>query len=393
MSKHSIRVLGAVYVSQALSAFADNALLIIAIALLKASSFSAQIPWLQAGFILPFVLLAPYVGVLADSLPKGKVLFLGNGIKLIGAGLIWLTPLTLIGYAVVGIGAAIYSPAKYGILGQLVNHDKLVRANGWMEASTLVAILLGVVVGGLLADRSLHGAMLSVVLLYATAMLLNRLIPTLNIERTYQGETIAHLSRAFVHEVSLLWHDRDARLSLTGTSLFWALGSSLRLMLFAWVPVALLINDNQLPATLMGLVSIGIMLGAGLAAWLLPLQLAKRAIWGGLALAPLLLVLAFTQQLDIASVLLIALGIAGGWFVVPLNAVLQRRGHQSIGTGRALAVQNLFENIAMLLAVSVYGLVANHFNINTILIGYALVLGTGMLILIRFARRAVHLVH
>jgi LPLT family lysophospholipid transporter-like MFS transporter len=369
----------AVYSSQALSAFADNALLIIAIALLKNENIGEQIPWLQAGFLLPFILLSPFLGVLADSLAKGNVMLLGNSIKLLGAGMVLFTPLTLIGYAIVGIGAAVYSPAKYGILGQLVSNDKLVRANGWMEGSTLVAILLGVVIGGMLADWSVTGALWLVLSFYALAMLINLFIPKLASERSYQGESVWLLITDFYHQIGTLWRNRDARLSLTGTSLFWAMGSSLRLMLFAWVPVALLVDDNQLPATLMGVVSIGIMLGAGLAAWRLQLQNARLALWGGLALAPLLIGLIFTHHLVIAIILLISLGIAGGWFIVPLNALLQQRGHESIGAGHALAIQNLFENTTMFLAVSLYGLLSHYFTINLIMLIFTTVLAILML--------------
>jgi LPLT family lysophospholipid transporter-like MFS transporter len=365
----------AVYSSQALSAFADNALLIIAIALLKNANIGEQIPWLQAGFLLPFVILAPFLGVFADSLSKGRVMLFGNGIKLLGAGMVLFTPLTLIGYAIVGIGAAIYSPAKYGILGQLVSTDKLVRANGWMEGSTLVAILLGVVIGGVLADWSVMGALWLVLSFYALAMLINLLIPKLASERSYQGESVWLLITDFYHHLGTLWRNRDARLSLTGTSLFWAMGSSLRLMLFAWVPVALLVDDNQLPATLMGVVSIGIMLGAGLAAWRLQIHNSRLALWGGLAIAPLLFALVLTQNLIIAGIVLVGIGIAGGWFIVPLNALLQQRGHESIGAGRALAIQNLFENTAMFLAVSLYGSLTSYWDINTIIFGFALIFG------------------
>jgi LPLT family lysophospholipid transporter-like MFS transporter len=235
-----------------------------------------------------------------------------------------------------------------------------------------------VVVGGLLADWSLQGALSIIVALYALAGFVNLFVPKLPIEKPYQNENVWRLVADFFTQLRQLWRLPDARLSLTGTSLFWATGSSLRLMLFAWVPVALLVDNNQLPATLMGLVSIGITVGAGLAAWKLPLHKARLALWGGLALAPLLLLLAFTHQLIVAVGLLIALGVAGGWFVVPLNALLQQRGHQSIGTGRALAVQNVFENTAMFVWVSMYGLLIPYLTINTMMLIFAGLLGMTM---------------
>jgi LPLT family lysophospholipid transporter-like MFS transporter len=365
----------AVYTTQFCSAFADNALLITAIALLKSMDHSQQIPWLQAVFVLPFVLLAPFVGVFADSLPKGRVMMLGNGLKLLGALALVFDTDPLWGYALVGIGAALYSPAKYGILSQLVNSDRLVKANAWMEGSTLVAILLGVVVGGLLADWSIEASLILLVMIYALAALINTLIPQLKAERPYQGESPWLLITLFAQEVNALWKHPQARTTLIGTSAFWATGSTLRLMLFAWVPVALLVEDNQLPATLMGMVSIGIMIGAGLAAWRLKHTQLNLALWGGLLLSPLLFALAYTNQISVAVALLIAIGIAGGWFIVPLNAALQHHGKAHMGTGRALAVQNLWENIAMFGAVSLYGLVLGSVDVISLILLLSILLG------------------
>lgn len=359
----SNRHLIAVYTAQYCSAFADNALLITAIALLKSMEQSQQIPWLQSLFVLPFVLLAPFVGVFADSLPKGRVMMLGNGLKLIGATSIIMGLNPLLGYAIVGIGAAIYSPAKYGILAQLVPNEKLVKANAWMEGSTLVAILTGVVIGGLLADWSIEWSLFGITLVYGLATIINLAIPKLSAERPYQGESLTVLLLNFKHQLSALWRHPTARTTLLGTSAFWATGSTLRLMLFAWVPVALFIDDNQLPATLMGMVSIGIMLGAGLAAFKLNHHQLYPALLGGLFLSPLLFALAFTSNISIAIALLVGIGIAGGWFIVPLNAALQHHGLESIGSGRAIAVQNLWENVAMFLAVSLYGLIISHVDV------------------------------
>lgn len=364
-----------VYTAQFLSAFADNALLITAIAMLKSMEQSQQIPWLQAVFVLPFVLLAPFVGVFADSLPKGRVMLLGNGLKLLGAFAIILHSNPLWGYALVGIGAAIYSPAKYGILSQLVPTDRLVKANAWMEGSTLVAILLGVVVGGLLADWSIELSLLVLIGVYLLAAFINMTIPKLAVERPYQGENLWRLLVTFMQEVKALWQHPQARTTLIGTSAFWATGSSLRLMLFAWVPVALLVDDNQLPATLMGMVSVGIMIGAGLAAWRLQHHQLIHALIGGLLLAPLLFTLAYTTELSFAVLLLIGIGAAGGWFIVPLNAALQHHGQAHMGTGRALAVQNLWENIAMFTAVSIYGLVIGSVDIVSLILLLSLLLG------------------
>jgi LPLT family lysophospholipid transporter-like MFS transporter len=376
------RPLLAVYSAQFCSAFADNALLITAIAILKSMEQSQQIPWLQAIFVLSFILLAPFVGVFADSHSKGRVMMLGNGLKLIGAASLILDVYPLWGYALVGIGAAIYSPAKYGILTQLVSSERLVKANAWMEGSTLVAILLGVVIGGFLADWSVVASLWLLIGVYMLAALLNLGIPKLAAERPYQGESLKQLLFIFAQEVSALWRHQQARATLIGTSAFWATGSTLRLMLFAWVPVALLVEDNQLPATLMGMVSIGIMIGAGFAAWRLQHHQLMHALLGGLLLSPLLFALAYTTNLSLAVLLLIAIGAAGGWFIVPLNAALQHHGQEHMGTGRALAVQNLWENVAMFVAVSIYGLVIGSVDVISLIILLSLLLGAILIALI-----------
>jgi LPLT family lysophospholipid transporter-like MFS transporter len=236
----------------------------------------------------------------------------------------------------------------------MFDKSKLVRANGLLEGSTIVAILLGVLAGGWLADHSVTLAFGTVLAVYALAALCNLLIPRLPPERPLAGHQLLAQGRDFLAGFKLLWHDREARFSLMGTSLFWGSGATLRLMLFAWVPVALALNDNQTPANLMGVVSIGIVVGAFLAGLLVSLAKVNRALIGGLLVGPLLMALAFSHSLTLAGLLLMGLGAAGGFLVVPLNALLQDRGHGSIGAGRALAVQNFWENIAMLICVWLY---------------------------------------
>lgn len=348
--------MGAVLLAQFFSAFGDNALLITAIALVKADGHAGWIPLLQAFFVIPFILLAPFVGALADAFPKGRVMLFANGLKLVGASSMAAGLPPLLSYGMAGVGAAAYSPAKYGILSQLFGPDKLVKANGLLEGSTIVAILLGVVVGGWLADQSLAWAFSGVIGVYALAALINLLIPRLPPEHPLTHFDFSSLLRQFIDSLGTLWRDTDSRFSLIGTSLFWGTGSTLRLILFAWVPVALGIASNQMPANLMGVVSIGIVIGAALAGLLVKLETVNRVLIGGLLLGPL--VLLFAQQTDLisAALLLAAIGAAGGLFVVPLNALLQERGHRSVGAGHALAVQNLWENLAMLGFVGTYAL-------------------------------------
>lgn len=345
-----------VLVAQFFSALADNAILIAAIAIVKTQGLPNLVPLLQESFVVPFILLAPFVGQVADGFPKGRVMLVGNLIKLAGAiaMVAGVNPLTA--YGLIGIGAAMYSPAKYGILSQMFGPASLVRANGMMEGSTIVAILLGVLLGGWLADYSLHWAFIGVVSAYSLAAVANLFIPRLPAENPGAHFNPLRLIRQFMTSLAVLFRNPDSRFSLLGTSVFWGSGTTLRLMLFAWVPAALLITDNQTPANLMGAVSIGVVLGAVGAGLWISLANVNRALVGGLVLGPFILLLAFVHDLSLAYALMIAIGICGGSFVVPLNALLQARGHETIGAGNALAVQNFAENIAMLLFVGGYSL-------------------------------------
>lgn len=347
----------ALLVAQFLSALADNAVLVAAIALAKAAGDASQVPLLQAAFVVPFILLAPFLGPLADAYPKGRVMLAANGVKLAGAALMASGVSPLLSYGLIGLGAAAYSPAKYGILSQMFPPARLVKANSLMEGSTIAAILLGVLVGGWLADRSLGLALGAVLGCYGAAALANLLVPRLPAERPARGSLKAQAVR-FLSTLKHLIRDRDARFSLLGTSLFWGSGSTLRIMLFAWVPAVLGIADNGTPAQLMGALSVGIVLGAAAAAAWVSLDKVNRALLGGLALGPLVLALAGIRDLGLAYGLMAAVGMAGGFFVVPLNALLQERGHESVGAGQALAVQNFAENLAMLGLAGAYSLSA-----------------------------------
>jgi LPLT family lysophospholipid transporter-like MFS transporter len=344
----------AITTAQFLSALADNALLIAAIALLKTESHADLIPWLQESFIVPYIALAPFAGPIADSFPKGRVMFSGNALKLAGASFILAGVNPLLGYALAGIGATIYSPAKYGILTQLFNAGKLIRANGVLEGSTIAAILLGVVAGGVLADRSVNLALMAVVTLYVLAAGANLLIPHLSPERSLSRTSLSVLIKDFLAALTTMATNRDARFSLIGSSIFWGAGAALRLLLFAWVPIALGIADNQTPSLLMAALSIGIVLGALGAGGFITITTVNRALIGGLLLGPLVLAMAYSAAMALTVILLILIGACGGILVVPLNALLQERGHQTIGAGRAVAVQNLFENLSMLLFVGLY---------------------------------------
>ncbi len=376
--------------AQFVSALADNVLFILVLALIRDAGGNGMIPLVQEFFVFAFILLAPFVGPFADSQPKGRVMMLANGIKFLGAAFILAGGNPLLGYAIVGAGAAAYSPAKYGILTQYFEPEKLVKANGWLEGSTIAAILLGVVLGGYLADHDLRLALWIAPGLYVLAALLNLLIPKLPPENPLQHFRAAHFLNAFWNDVRTLFRIPDARFSLLGTGMFWASGATLRLLLFAWVPAALLINDTQTPANLMGVVSIGIVLGAALAGVMVKLDNANRALAGGVLLGPLILALAFQDSLTTSQLLLAAIGLAGGYFAIPLNALLQETGHETIGAGRALAVQNFTENGFMLLMVGLYYAVAR-FDLDaqqlTAVFGGVMLLGMTWLAVARLSNR------
>ena len=345
----------AVLAAQFLSALADNALLFAAIALLKSQHAPEwQMPLLQEAFVIAFILLAPFVGPFADAIPKGRAMLLANCMKLLGAAAMLLGVHPLLAYNLVGVGAAAYSPAKYGILSELVGAAELVKANSLIEGSTIVAILLGAVMGGLLADWSVQGALAAIVVCYLLAALSNLLIPRLRAVHPLKQLSPVALVKDFGVAMRTLMSNRDARFSLFGTSVFWGAGSTLRFLLVAWVPVALLIVNNHTPATLSGVVAIGIAFGAGAAAKFITLNSVNRALPAGIAIGLLIMVFAQVTSMPIAIVMLVLIGACGGFYVVPLNALLQERGHETVGAGHAIAVQNFFENMSMLLMVGFY---------------------------------------
>jgi len=348
---HTLRF---VLAAQFLSALADNALLFAAIALLKSQLYPAwSIPALQEFFVAAYILLAPFAGPLADGLPKGRVMLIANGLKFLGAGamLVGLNP--FIAYGLVGLGAAAYSPAKYGILSELVTPDKLIKANGAMEASTIAAILLGAIAGGMAADWNVTGTLVGIVVLYAAAGLVNLFIPATGaVLRPIPS--LRNQLHNFVHSFKTLWADGPARLSMLGTSAFWGAGATLRFLLVAWVPAALAITSNAMPAYLNASTAVGIVVGAALAARFITMENATKAIWAGVVLGVVVALLAAVGTLPLAFALTALVGIAGGFFVVPLNALLQERGHTLVGTGSAIAAQNLMENLFMLTMVGLY---------------------------------------
>ncbi|EAR2599730.1 lysophospholipid transporter LplT [Salmonella enterica subsp. enterica serovar Typhimurium] len=346
-----------VIVAQFLSAFGDNALLFATLALLKAQFYPDwSQPVLQMVFVGAYILFAPFVGQIADSFAKGRVMMVANGLKLAGAAGICLGINPFVGYTLVGIGAAAYSPAKYGILGELTTGDKLVKANGLMEASTIAAILLGSVAGGVLADWHVIAALVACALAYAGAVAANLFIPKLVAARPRQSWRLSAMTRSFFSACVVLWRNGETRFSLVGTGLFWGAGVTLRFLLVLWVPVALGITDNATPTYLNAMVAVGIVVGAGAAAKLVTLETVSRCMPAGILIGVVVAIFSLQHALLPAYALLLLIGMLGGFFVVPLNALLQERGKKSVGAGNAIAVQNLGENSAMLLMLGLYSL-------------------------------------
>ncbi|RAT14428.1 lysophospholipid transporter LplT [Lonsdalea populi] len=348
----------AVMAAQFFSAFGDNALLFATLALVKSLLYPDwSQPFLQMGFVAAYILLAPFVGQFADSFSKGRVMMLANALKLAGALLICVGGNPFLGYTLVGVGAAAYSPAKYGILGEISHGDQLVKANGLMEASTIAAILIGSVAGGLLADWHLGAALGVCALAYGIALAANLLIPRLKAAKSGSSWHPRRMVGAFVHACRVLWDNGETRLSLLGTSLFWGAGVTLRFLLVLWVPLALGISDNSTPTLLNAMVAVGIVFGAAAAGRLVTLKTVRRCLPAGVLIGVMVVFFTLQHSLFGAYICLLILGALGGFFIVPLNALLQEAGKASVGAGNAVAVQNLMENGAMLLMLALYSLV------------------------------------
>ena len=363
--------------AQFLSALADNALLFAAIALLKELSAPAwHTPVLQEAFIFSYIILAPFVGAFADSLPKGRVMFVSNNIKILGCVAMLFGVHPLLAYGLVGLGAAIYSPAKYGILTEYLPADKLVLANSWMEGLTVAAIVLGAVIGGALVSPSISSTMLGwwdvplintgintaskiaiaiIELIYLLAALFNLGIPPVAIEhKPFSNNPIALLND-FWHCFKLLWKDPLGQVSLAVTTLFWGAGAVLRLLLLGWSAVALHYNISQ-AAQLTAWFAVGIAIGAVLAAKWVKLEHSVKVLPVGIVMGLVVLLMIPITNNILAVMLLIVMGAMGGYFVVPMNALLQHRGHLLMGAGRSIAVQNFNENLSIFAMLALYAL-------------------------------------
>ena len=366
--------------AQFLSALADNALIFAALALVHKQSYPSWTgPLLQEFFIVTYVVLAPFVGVFADMHPKGRVLLYANAVKLAGALGMCLELNPFLSYAIVGAGAAAYSPAKYGILSELTSPQLLVKANSLIESATIASILLGAVLGGVLTDWSIEGALVAIAACYAAAGFSTLLIPPLKAAKSQSRFAVVANVKAFTVQTAAFLKSAQMRAALIGTGIFWGAGAALRFLLIAWVPAVLKITKSSVPGYLTGMVAAGIAVGAVLAGRFVKVQAAHRALPAGILLGVGVCLLPLVKGLPSAFLLMAFVGVCSGFLVVPLDAVLQKRGNERGGVGSAIAIQNLFENLCMLLFMSAYaGVTGAGVPVNVIALGFGLWIALSM---------------
>jgi MFS family permease len=417
-----------VMAAQFFSALADNALLICAISVLVDLQAPPEYaPLLKTSFTLSYVVLAAFVGAFADSMPKWRVMYISNAIKIVGCAMMLFDAHPLVAYAVVGLGAAAYSPAKYGILTEMLPPAKLVAANGWIEGLTVGAIILGSLFGGMLImpgfakwTMDLHLPLIShpsqvslllVGLMYVVAAILNRYVPDTGVVNTTLKHDPVYLLREFIHCSRLLWRDKLGQISLSVTTLFWGAGATLQFIVIDWAGKMLGLTLSQ-STRLQGVVAIGVAIGAVLAARLLTLKQSMRVIPIGITMGlvvPLMVLLPYMPKMTLHTsfhligihmlfdihvrtlavmIMMIFLGALSGFFVVPMNALLQHRGHVLMGAGHSIAVQNFNENLSILIMTFLYFLLGwLNVSVNITIIAFGLfVAGIMYLIKLRHLR-------
>ncbi len=398
--------------AQFFSSLADNALLIVAIALLRdLQGPEWVIPLLKFSFTVSYVALAPFVGAFADSMAKGRVMFLTNTIKIVGCvSMLFYATLTpagvvpyiavILAYAITGLGAAAYSPAKYGILTELLPANQLVVANGWIEGLTVASIILGTVVGGMLVSPTVAGhlmlidipnletgidtgpevAILVIATIYLVAAIFNLFIPDTGVDHHAMKKNPVYLVHDFVHCFRLLWKDKLGQISLATTTLFWGAGATLQFIVIKWAETALSMTLDQ-AARLQGVVAVGIALGAVMAAKLIPLRRSVEVLPMGIAMGAIVVGMIFVSNFWVAVPLMILIGGLAGFFVVPMNALLQYRGHILMGAGHSIAVQNFNENLSILIMLALYAaMIRADLSIYTVIVLFGLFVSTSMVL-------------
>ena len=354
--------------AQFFSSLADNALFVGAVELLRSNGAPK---WEEAAlipmFALFYVVLAPFVGAFADAMPKGKVMLYSNGIKIVGCLMMLFGTHPLMSYAIVGLGAAAYSPAKYGILTELLPPSQLVKANGWIEGLTIASIILGVVLGGQLVGKTVSTYLLSfdcpvvdtgidtapeaaitvLIFIYVLAAWFNTRIPETGVPTRSLPKSMISLLPDFWTCNLRLWRDRLGQISLATTTLFWGVSGNLKYIVLAWAATVLGFSMKQSSA-LVGVVAIGTAIGAVVASMHMRLDQATRVMPLGIGMGVLVIALNFITNVWVAAPFLVLLGGLGGFLVVPMNALLQHRGQNLMGAGRSIAVQNFNEQACIL---------------------------------------------
>ena len=390
--------------AQFFSSLADNALLIAAIALLATMQAPAWMtPLLKLFFVLSYVLLAAFVGAFADSLPKGRVMFVTNLIKIFGCALMFFDVHPLLAYAVVGFGAAAYSPAKYGILTELLPPEKLVAANGWIEGLTVISIILGTVMGGALVNAKVAATLLSIdlpfidigidtpaeaalsviMLAYLAAAAFNLRIPDTGARYPHQERNPLKLIVDFAGCFTTLWKDKLGQISLGVTTLFWGAGATLQFIVLKWAEHSLNMPLDK-AAILQGIFAVGVAIGATAAARFVPLKKALTVMPLGVAMGLLVTTMTLVETVWLAYPLLVLIGALAGYFVVPMNALLQHRGHVLLSAGHSIAVQNFNENLSVLTMLMLYALMVKmDLNINLVIVLFGLFVAGAMVLAMR----------
>lgn len=369
-------------IAQFLSAIADNALLFACIALLATLNAPEwHVPFLKETFIVSYIILAPFVGSFADALPKGRVMFISNGIKFFGCVLALLGVPPLYAYAIVGIGAAAYSPAKYGILTEMLPSNQLIKANAWVEGTTVSAIILGPVLGSTIAADNPYFGIAIIAVVYLLAAFFNHFIPKVPIDHKVAQRSLTFLVKDFWHAFTTLWKDTQGQVALAVTTLFWGAGATLQFVILQWAKEVLGM-DQQAATVLIAILAIGIAVGSVGASMFVKLEEAVKVLPSGILMGFLVVSMIFVETREIAAVVLFCIGVLAGYFLVPLNSLLQHRGHILLGAGHSIAVQNFNENIGILLLLGVYTLMVHqNLHINFIIIIFGIFVSVSMAII------------
>jgi MFS transporter, LPLT family, lysophospholipid transporter len=374
--KNRLSPLKAVVLTQFLSAFADNLNFFLVVGMVKRQGVEnpdGMVTYIQMAILCGYVLLAPLVGAFADKKAKSHVLLLGNALKATGIFLLLFGISPVLCYLFVGIGAVVYSPGKYGILTELTRTEReLLRANAMVEGSTILAILLGTVAGGLLAVSSDLPAILVCLAIYLLSLLMTFIIPARagNPNIRYQ-----EAAGQFFRDFTTLFRNSRSRFSLIGTGAFWLTAAVLRIALIAWLPLNLGIEDTDQQSMIIGITALGVVLSAWVTPKLVPEGKLYRSFYYGVAMVLTVLVTTFTHEIWLTVTLLFVVGLTGGIFLIPLNTMLQEEGKRSVGSGRTIAVQNFVENCLTVVGLSIYLMLTEmSISVNLSVIGIGLVL-------------------